>query len=109
MKQKLPKPVSSLLMDARLSGVHNGVVRVEFRYPAHLELMQRPANKEALQRAVHEVFGEEARVELAAGEKPAAPSSPPPKGPSLADDPLVKEAMNRFDAVNVRVTPKGRT
>jgi hypothetical protein len=96
-------------MDARLSAVHNGVVRVEFRYPAHLELMQRPANKEALQRAVHEVFGEEARVELAAGEKPASPSSPPAKGPSLADDPLVKEAMNRFDAVNVRVTPKGRT
>ncbi len=109
LKQRLPKPVSSLLMGARLSAVHNGVVRIEFRYPAHLELMQKAANKDALQRAVHEVFGDEARVELAAGEKPAATPGPPAKGPSLADDPLVKEAMNRFDAVNVRVTPKGRT
>ncbi len=109
LKQRLPKPVSSLLMDARLSAVHNGVVRIEFRYPAHLDLMQRPTNKDALLRAVHEVFGDETRVELAAGEKPAVASSPPAKGPSLADDPLVKEAMNRFDAVNVRVTPKGRS
>ena len=35
----------------------------------------------------------------------AAPGRPPG---SIADDPLVKEAMNRFDATNVRVTPRGR-
>ena len=34
---------------------------------------------------------------------------PPPRtSASIADDPLVKEAMNRFDATNVRVTPRGR-
>ena len=49
-------------------------------------------------------------LELAAGEKKPAAASPAPVRPtgSVADDPLVKEAMNRFDATNVRVTPRGR-
>jgi hypothetical protein len=47
-------------------------------------------------------------LDLAAGEKPAAPASTPRPAASIIDDPLVKEAMNRFDATNVRVTPRGR-
>ena len=49
-------------------------------------------------------------VELVAGEKKAATPAPAAVRPagSIADDPLVKEAMNRFDATNVRVTPRGR-
>src|SRR5437588_5332733 len=111
LKQKLPKPVGSLLMEARLAEVKEGLVRIEFRYPAHAELMQKASNRDTLLAAVREVFGPDARAELVAGEKkPAAPAAPSPARPagSIADDPLVKEAMNRFDATNVRVTPRGR-
>jgi len=110
LKQKLPKPVGSLLMDAQLAGVKDGLVRIEFRYPAHAELMQKASNRETLLSAVREIFGPDARVELAAGEKRSAtvPASPVRQGGSIADDPLVREAMNRFDATNVRVTPRGR-
>jgi hypothetical protein len=38
----------------------------------------------------------------------AAPAAAVRPAASVADDPLVKEAMNRFDATNVRVTPRGR-
>jgi DNA polymerase-3 subunit gamma/tau len=110
LKQRLPKMVGSLLMDARLAEVKEGLVRIEFRYPAHAELMQKASNRETLLAAVREIFGAESRVELVAGEKkPPAPAPSPvrPAG-SIADDPLVKEAMNRFDATNVRVTPRGR-
>ena len=108
LKQRLPKMVGSLLMDARLAEVKEGLVRIEFRYPAHAELMQKASNRETLLTAVREIFGADSRVELAAGEKkPGAPSPVRPAG-SIADDPLVKEAMNRFDATNVRVTPRGR-
>ncbi len=74
--------------------------------------MQRASNRETLLVAVLEIFGADTRVELVAGEKkpataPAAPAPVRPAG-SIADDPLVKEAMNRFDATNVRVTPRGR-
>ena len=72
LKQRLPKPVASLLMDARLAAVSDGLVRIEFRYPAHAELMQKASNRDTLLAAVREVFGPESRVELAAGEKPAA-------------------------------------
>src|SRR5437763_4131367 len=41
LKNRLPKPVASLLMDARLVAVRDGLVRIEFRYPAHAELMKR--------------------------------------------------------------------
>jgi crotonobetainyl-CoA:carnitine CoA-transferase CaiB-like acyl-CoA transferase len=84
---------------------------VEFRYPAHAELMQRASNRDTLLAAVREVFGADARLELAAAEKPAssaAAAAPVRSTASIADDPLVKEAMNRFDATNVRVTPRGR-
>ncbi len=110
LKQKLPKPVGSLLMDAQLAEVKDGLVRIEFRYPAHAELMQKASNRETLLAAVREIFGPDARVELVVGEKRSAtaPASPVRQGASIADDPLVKEAMNRFDATNVRVTPRGR-
>jgi DNA polymerase-3 subunit gamma/tau len=110
LKQRLPKMVGSLLMDARLAEVKDGLVRIEFRYPAHAELMQKASNRETLLVAIREIFGPETRVELAAGEKKPAAASPAPVRPtgSVADDPLVKEAMNRFDATNVRVTPRGR-
>jgi len=110
LKQKLPKPVGSLLTDARLAAVQDGLVRIEFRYPAHAELMQKASNRDTLLAAVREVFGPDARVELVAGEKPAATvGAAPARGTtSIADDPLVKDAMNRFDATNVRVTPRGR-
>jgi DNA polymerase III gamma/tau subunit len=112
LKQRLPKMVGSLLMEARLAEVKEGLVRIEFRYPAHAELMQKASNRETLLVAVREIFGADTRVELVAGEKkpataPAAPAPVRPAG-SIADDPLVKEAMNRFDATNVRVTPRGR-
>ena len=123
LKQKLPKPVASLLMDARLSAVRDGLVRIEFRYPAHAELMQKAANRDTLLAAVREVFGPDARVELVVGEKPGAvgvgagaAGTAPPAGPvgvaarratPINEDPLVKDAMNRFDATNVRVTPRG--
>jgi len=109
LKQMLPKPVGSLLMDARLASVREGLVRIEFRYPAHAELMNGAKNKETLLAAVREVFGPESRVELVAGEKPAAATAVVSRpATSIADDPLVKDAMNRFDATNVRVTPRGR-
>jgi hypothetical protein len=98
-------------MDARLAAVRDGLVRVEFRYPAHAELMQRASNRDTLLAAVREVFGADARLELVAAEKPAgsaATAAPVRPTASIADDPLVKEAMNRFDATNVRVTPRGR-
>jgi hypothetical protein len=103
--------VGSLLMEARLAEVKEGLVRIEFRYPAHAELMQKASNRETLLVAVREIFGADTRVELVAGEKkPATAAAPAPVRPagSIADDPLVKEAMNRFDATNVRVTPRGR-
>jgi DNA polymerase III subunit gamma/tau len=112
MKQRLPLPLASLLKDARLAGAGDGVVRIEFRYPAHLEQMQRPEKKEMLTAAVHEVFGADVRVVLAAGEGQAAPvASPPAAAPpkrSVAEDPIVKDAMNRFDAVSVKVVPRER-
>jgi DNA polymerase III subunit gamma/tau len=118
LKQKLPKMVASLLTDARLTGVKDGFLRIEFRYPAHADLMQKASNRETLLTAVREIFGPDTRVELVAGEKPTAAATGagapgPTAGParpasSIADDPLVKEAMNRFDATNVRVTPRGR-
>src|SRR6184192_1528240 len=110
LKNRLPKPVASLLMDARLVAVRDGLVRIEFRYPAHAELMQKASNRETLLAAVREIFGADSRVELVAGEnKPPAAAAAPGRPPgSIADDPLVKEAMNRFDATNVRVTPRGR-
>ena len=111
LKHRLPKPVASLLTDARLAAVRDGLVRVEFRYPAHVDLMQRPLNRETLLAAVREIFGPETRVELVPAEKPvdAEASSSLPRSSSIADDPLVKEAMNRFDATNVRVTPRARS
>ena len=111
LKNRLPKPVASLLMDARLAAVGDGLVRVEFRYPAHAELMQKASNRDTMLAAVREIFGPDARLELVAADKPASPAAgSPPARPSasVADDPLVKEAMNRFDATNVRVTPRGR-
>jgi DNA polymerase-3 subunit gamma/tau len=111
LKNRLPKPIASLLMDARLAAVRDGLVRVEFRYPAHAELMQKATNRDTLVAAVREIFGPEARLELVAADKPTGPATvAPPARPttSIADDPLVKEAMNRFDATNVRVTPRGR-
>ena len=110
LKQRLPKMIGSLLMDARLAGATEGLVRIEFRYPAHAELMQKASNRETLLAAVREIFGADTRVELVAGEKKpaAAPAAPVRPAASVADDPLVKEAMNRFDATNVRVTPRGR-
>jgi DNA polymerase III subunit gamma/tau len=110
LKQKLPKPVGSLLMDARLAGATDGMVRIEFRYPAHAELMNGAKNRETLLTAVREVFGPEARVELVAEDKKPVSAAPAPvrASASIADDPLVKEAMNRFDATNLRVTPRGR-
>ena len=111
LKNRLPKPVVSLLMDARLVAVRDGLVRIEFRYPAHAELMQKASNRETMLAAVRDIFGPDARLELVAADKPAEPAagSPPARtSASIADDPLVKEAMNRFDATNVRVTPRGR-
>jgi hypothetical protein len=113
LKQKLPLPVASLLKDARLAHVADGLVRIEFRYPGHAELMQKAEKKEMLSAAVREVFGGEVRVELAAGDVPAGPAATPPtaqpsKRPSVAEDPIVKDAMNRFDAVSVKVVPRGR-
>jgi DNA polymerase-3 subunit gamma/tau len=118
LKQRLPRPVASLLIEARLQRGTNGSARVEFRWPAHLELMQRASNREALQAAVQEVFGPQTKLELGAAAQqasvPAGPAGSAPvaerkeAAPSLVEDPLVKDALNRFDAVNVRVTPKGR-
>jgi len=110
LKQRLPKPVGSLLIQARLVSATDGLVRIEFQYPTHAELMQKASNRETLLAAVREIFGPDTRVELVAGEKQSAAAAPAPVRPggSIADDPLVKEAMNRFDATNVRVTPRGR-
>jgi hypothetical protein len=108
LRLKLPRPVSSLLMDARLAAVKDGVVRIEFRYPAHLEQMQKADKNEMLHRAALEVFGPEVRLELAAADKSNdKPAAAKPRA-SIGDDPVVKDAMNRFDAVNVRMVPKGR-
>ena len=106
MKQKLPLPVASLLKDAWLGQAGDGVVRIQFRYPAQLELMQKPEKKDMLTAAVRDVFGE-VRVELEAGEGHGASASAAPKRGSVADDPLVRDAMNRFDAVSVKVVPRG--
>ena len=109
LKQKLPKPVGSLLTDARLVAVSEGLVRIEFRYPTHADLMGTARNRETLVAAVREIFGPESRVELLAEQKKtSAPAAPARPAPSIIDDPLVKEAMNRFDATNVRITPRGR-
>src|SRR5439155_22637410 len=70
LKNRLPKPVASLLMDARLAAVRDGLVRVEFRYPAHAELMQKASNRDILLAAVHDIFGPDARLELVAADKP---------------------------------------
>jgi len=107
LKQKLPRPISSLLQEARLVASDRSL-RIEFRYPAHLEQMQKAEKKEMLVQAAREVFGADVGLELAALEKPAATAAPPKPAPSVAEDPVVKDAMNRFDAVNVRVVPKGR-
>jgi hypothetical protein len=116
LKQKLPKPVASLLTDARLASVREGMLRIEFRYPAHADLMGTSRNRETLLAAVREIFGPEMRIELLTEpKKPAnagmvSGTSPAPSGrSSIVDDPLVKDAMNRFDATNVRVTPRGRS
>src|ERR1700716_3357320 len=95
LRQRLPKMVGSLLMEARLAEVKEGLVRIEFRYPAHAELMQKASNRETLLVAIREIFGPETRVELAAGEKKPAAAAPAPVRPTgaVADDPLVKEAM----------------
>jgi DNA polymerase III subunit gamma/tau len=108
LKNRLPKPVASLLMDARPATVSDRLVRVEFRYPAHAELMQKASNRDTLLAAVRDVFGPETRLELVAAEKAGAAPAVARPAASVADDPLVKEAMNRFDATNVRVTPRGR-
>jgi hypothetical protein len=108
LKQRLPRSVSSLLLEARLSPGSEGAIRIDFRYPAHLELMQRADKKEMLARAVREVFGESMRVELGNEQKPAEVKASSTPSRSIADDPVVKDAMNRFDAVNVRVVPKAR-
>jgi DNA polymerase III subunit gamma/tau len=112
MKQKLPLPVASLLKEAWLGQAGDGLVRIEFRYPAHLEQMQKPEKKDMLTAAARDVFGSEVRVELAAGEGHGAAAPPsasaPPTRQSVADDPLVRDAMNRFDAVSVKVVPRGR-
>jgi hypothetical protein len=109
LKQRLPKPVASLLTDARLLAVNDSLVRIEFRYPAHADLMGMARNRETLIGAVREIFGPEARVELLTEAKKPAPATAPARPTaSIVDDPLVKEAMNRFDATNVRVTPRGR-
>jgi hypothetical protein len=112
MKQKLQVSVASLLRDAWLAQAGDALVRIEFRYPSHLELMQKPDKKDMLTAAVRDVFGSEVRVELASGEGPAATPAPSaaaaPRPGSVADDPLVRDAMNRFDAVSVKVVPRGR-
>ena len=109
LKQKLPKPIASLLTDARLVTVSDGLVRIEFRYPAHADLMGTARNRETLVAAVREIFGPESRIELLTEQKKtSAPPAPIRPAASIVDDPLVKEAMNRFDATNVRVTPRGR-
>jgi DNA polymerase-3 subunit gamma/tau len=112
MKQKLQVSVASLLRDAWLARAGDALVRIEFRYPSHLELMQKPDKKDMLTAAVRDVFGSEVRVELASGEGPAATPAPSaaaaPRPGSVADDPLVRDAMNRFDAVSVKVVPRGR-
>src|SRR5260370_12581366 len=108
LKQRLPKMVGSLLMEARLAGVTEGLVRIEFRYPAHAELMQKASNRETLLVAVREIFGADTRVDLVAGaKKPAAPAPAPgrPAG-AIGGDPLAEGARNRFHATNVRVTPR---
>jgi len=111
MKQKLQVSVASLLRDAWLAQAGNAVVRIEFRYPSHLELMQKPDKKDMLTAAVRDVFGSEVRVELATGEGQPAGSPPPVTPPAkrpVAEDPIVKDAMNRFDPVSVRLVPRGR-
>ena len=113
LKARLPKPVGSLLTDARLVMASESMVRIEFRYPAHADLMGTPRNRETLLAVVREVFGPDARIELVTESKApvgAGATAPAPTRPaaSIADDPLVKDAMNRFDATNVRVTPRGR-
>jgi DNA polymerase III subunit gamma/tau len=117
LKQKLPPNVSGLLLNARIASASEGSVRIEFRYQSHLELMQRPEMRDLLAGAVREVFGPQVRVELGVEARPGGggeaagragsqtAGGPQPPARSLADDPLVKDAMNRFDAVNVRVTP----
>lgn len=107
LKQKLPRPVSGLLHEARLVASDRSV-RIEFRYPAHLEQMQKAEKKEMLLQAVRDVFGGDVGLELGCLEKPTPAAAPTKPGSSLAEDPVVKDAMNRFDAVNVRVVPKGR-
>ncbi len=111
LKQRLPRPVSSLLQEARLVARSDRSIRIEFRYPAHLEQMQRVEKKEMLAQAIREVFGDEVMLELAALEKPAELASAGVAKPvaSPADDPVVKEAMNRFDVISVRVRPNRPT
>ena len=48
LKQKLPKPVGSLLIQARLASATDGLVRIEFQYPTHAELMQKASNRDTL-------------------------------------------------------------
>src|SRR5207244_12567184 len=84
LKQRLPKMVGSLLMDARLAEVKEGLVRIELRYPAHAELMQKASNRETLLAAVREIFGANSRVELAGGETKRARRAPAPARSAVA-------------------------
>jgi DNA polymerase-3 subunit gamma/tau len=117
LKQKLTRPVASLLNDARLVEATDDLVRLEFKFPTHLEMMQKPDKREKLVLAAREVFGPSVRVEMAAAAEASAGNQaagrtggqPPKASPgSIADDPLVRDAMNRFDVASVRVIPKGR-
>jgi DNA polymerase-3 subunit gamma/tau len=118
LKQKLTRPVASLLNDARLVQATDELVRLEFKFPTHLEMMQKPDKREKLVLAAREVFGPSVRVEMGAateaansgGQAPAQTGGIGPKASpgSIADDPLVRDAMNRFDVASVRVVPKGR-
>lgn len=49
-RERLPKPVCSLLTDSTQS-LAGKVIRFELRYPAHLEALQTPKNLEAVHRA----------------------------------------------------------
>ena len=118
LKQKLTRPVASLLNDARLVEATDDLVRLEFKFPTHLEMMQKPDKREKLVLAAREVFGPSVRVEMGAAAEEAGAGSqaagrtggqaPKASPGSIADDPLVRDAMNRFDVASVRVIPKGR-
>jgi len=92
--------LASILADAMHAELANGVLRVRFSSSFHREKLVEPRNKELLLEEVRAVCGRGTRLEIEAGERPAAtqadtPAAPPPA--RFSDG--VETILERFDGV----------